>query len=176
MRYVLTVSLCLLAPILLTGCDGRSSPETAQAAEPASAAGAPPWAAAGTDTAAAATVVATMRRVYDGFVSHDATAINAAVPTSGLVYVGPDGMTPVTSPDGTTEMVKQCAVKRYAMDSVQRRAPAPDLMLLSFKLTIDETCGGQRSPSPDYVLSTWQRQDGTWRAIAFSATPAARAR
>lgn len=121
-------------------------------------------------------MVSTMRRVYDGFVTHDAKVINAAVPSSGMIYVDPAGVVRVTSPAGTEEMVKACSVRRYAMDSVQTNVPVPDVVLLTFRLTIDENCGDQRTPSPVYVQSTWQRQDGAWRALAFSATPAAGSR
>ena len=117
-----------------------------------------------------------MRSVYDGFITHDATAINAAVPSAGMIYVAPPGVARVASPAGTEEMVKACAVRRYAMDSVQTSLPAPDIALLTFRLTIDERCGEQKTPSPVYILSAWQRQGGAWRATAFSATPAAGAR
>lgn len=158
----------LLASVLFTACGTQASPDDAKAADAGSAAASSP---ASDSAAASSAVVATMHRVYDGFVKRDSAAVGDAVSTAGMLYVSDDAVMPVTSPEGTTAMVKSCAVKSYAMDSVQTKVPAPDLVVLAFKLTIGETSDGKKSPSPDNILSTWQRQGGKWRAVAFSATP-----
>ena len=59
-----------------------------------------------------------------------------------------------------------------ATDCARTRIPAPDAAVLAFTLTIDESCGGKKAPSPLYVLSTWQKDRGSWRAMAFTAVPA----
>ena len=159
----------LLASLLCSDCGRQASPDDAKAADAA----APAATSSATDSAAAsAEVVGTMHRVYDGFVKRDSAAVGDAVSTNGMLYVEAEGAMPVTSPEGTNAMVKACVVRSYAMDSVQTKVPAPDLVVLAFKLTIDETCDGKKSTSPDRILSTWQRQGGKWRAVAFSATGA----
>jgi hypothetical protein len=162
----------VVASVLCTACGKESSPEVANAANAA-----PPSAMTAADSSSAVSdVTAAMRKVYDGFVSRDTTGVAAAVPASGMLYVSPGGVMPVTPPAGTTAMVKACDVRSYAMDSVQTRLPAPGAAVLAFKLTIDETCGGRKSPSPLYVLSTWQKDGGQWRAVAFTAVAAAGAK
>jgi hypothetical protein len=129
---------------------------------------------ASADSVTGAAVAALTRRVYDGFKARDPSAINAMIAESGMSHVDPTGVMRLTSPKGTAEMVKQCAVRSYSMDSVASQVPTPDVVVLTFKLTIDESCGGKRTPSPLYAMSVWHQQGGTWKAIAFSATPARR--
>lgn len=173
MPRTLVVRLSLVvASVLLAACNKEPSPDVANAA-----AAAPPAAMTAADSAATVTdVTAAMRKVYDGFVSRDTGSVAAAVPPSGMLYVSPGGVMPVTPPAGTTAMVKACDVKSYAVDSVQTRIPAPGAAVLAFKLTIEESCGGKKSPSPLYVLSTWEKDGGNWRAVAFTAVPAAGAK
>jgi hypothetical protein len=158
----------VVASVMLAACNKETSPDVAKAADAA-----PPAAMTAADSSATVSdVTAAMRKVYDGFVSRDTVGVGAAVPATGMLYVSPGGVMPVMPPAGTTAMVKACDVKSYAMDSVQTRIPAPGAVVLAFKLTIDETCGGQKSPSPVYVLSTWEKDGGQWRAVAFTAVPA----
>ena len=65
-----------------------------------------------------------------------------------------------------------CLIRSYTMDSVRTASPGPGVMLLAFKLTIDETCGDKRTLSPGYALSTWRveagglrRGAGRWRTV-----------
>lgn len=169
---VVRISL-VVASVLLAACTKESSPGVANAADAANAA--PPAAMTAADSSATVSdVTAAMRKVYDGFVSHDSVSVSAAVPPSGMLYVTPGGVAPIIPPAGTTAMVRACNVRSYAMDSVQTRIPAPGAAVLAFKLTIDETCEGQKTPSPLYVVSTWQKDGGQWRAVAFTAVAAAK--
>lgn len=105
-----------------------------------------------------------------------ASAASAVVSTAGMVYGDHHGVVPLTVPEGTADMVGLCRIRSYAMDSVRASSPTTGVMLLAFKLTIDETCGDRRTPSPVYALSTWHRQGGAWKLAAFAGAPAADAR
>ena len=176
-RGALPGLLLLCATVI--GCSGEPGAgaarptDTSASGMPAPAASAAP---AQPDTAAAAAVVAAMHRIYGGLQTQDTSAVNAAVSTAGMVYMDHHGIVPLANPEGTAYMVGLCRIRSYAMDSVRTSSPAPGLMLLSFKLAIDETCGERRTPSPVYALSTWHQQDGAWKLAAFAGAPADGAR
>jgi hypothetical protein len=138
--------------------DSRPADEAAPQAPPVSA-----GTRAGTDSVAAAAVVAAMHRVYAAFKTQDTAAGNAEVSAAGVVYMDHQGIVPLTYPQGTSEMFRLCLIRGYAMDSVRTASPVPGVMLLAFKLTIDETCGDKRTLSPGYTLSTWHQEGGAWK-------------
>jgi hypothetical protein len=116
-----------------------------------------------------------MRRVYDGIVRRDSTAAGSALPDSGMLFVAAEGIFR-TRRDAIAGLLKECVDRSFAMDSVQTEAPSPDIVLLTFRLTVDETCGKKRSPATQYVLSAWQRQASGWKtlALAVAARPGGR--
>jgi hypothetical protein len=162
----------LLLSAALGGCsrDSRATDEQASQAAPATASA---QTRAETDSAA---VVAAMHRVYAAFKTQDTAAGNAEVSAAGMVYMDHQGIVPLTNPQGTSEMYRMCVIRSYAMDSVRTTSAAPGVMLLAFKLTIDETCGDKRTLSPGYALSTWHQEGGAWKLAAFAGAPAVGAR
>jgi len=66
--------------------------------------------------------------------------------------------------------------RSYKLDSLRVRAIAPDVVLLTYKASIDQTFKGKRTPSPFYMLSLWQRTNGKWRPVAHAEAPASTAR
>jgi hypothetical protein len=165
----------LLLSAALASCSGDS-----RAADEQASPAAPPPASAetrtGTDSAAAAAVVAAMHRVYAAFKTQDTAAGNAELSAAGMVYMDHQGIVPLTNPQGTSEMFRMCLIRSYAMDSVRTASPGPGVMLLAFKLTIDETCGDRRTLSPGYALSTWHQEGGAWKLAAFAGAAAVGAR
>ena len=165
--------LLLFAALASCSRDSRAADEQASQAAP------PPATAAtraGADSAAAAAVVAAMHRVYAAFKTGDTAAGNAEVSAAGMVYMDHQGIIPLTNPQGTSEMFRMCLIRSYTMDSVRTASPGPGVMLLAFKLTIDETCGDKRTLSPGYALSTWHQEGGAWKLAAFAGAPAVGAR
>ena len=170
----------LLGPLLLSataaGCSGGESRPDLARASAAPPPPAPTGARTEADSAAAAAVIAAVHRVYAAFKTQDTAAGNAQVSAAGMVYVDHQGIVPLTNPQGTSGMFRMCLIRSYAMDSVRTASPAPGVMLLAFKLTIDETCGGKRALSPGYTLSTWHEEGGAWKLAAFAGAPAVGAR
>lgn len=167
----------LLSLVSAAGCAGETRASAAQASDAPPSASAPPPAAAGASTAQdSAAVVAAMHQLYAGLKTSDTNAVNAVVSSAGMVYMDHHGVVPLAVPEGTAYMVGLCRIRSYAMDSVRTSSPAPGVMLLSFKLTIDETCGERRTPSPGHALSTWHQQGGAWKLAAFAGAPAEGAR
>ncbi len=71
----------------------------------------------------------------------------------------------------TSQMIKDCTTSSIETADVKTRQPEPDLVVLSYKATVDQTCKGVKSPSPVYILSVWQRAPAGWHMIAHSETP-----
>jgi hypothetical protein len=159
--------LCLSATLVSCSRDSRAADEQAPPVPPAST-----GTRAAVDSAAASAVVAAMHRMYAAFKTQDAAAGNAEISAAGMVYMDHQGIVPLTNPQGTSEMFRMCLIRSYAMDSIRTTTPAPGTMLVAAKLTIDETCGGKRTLSPGYTLSTWREEDGAWKLVAFAAAPA----
>ena len=166
----------LLSLVSATGCSAESRGDAAQASEPPPPASASPPADSATTAQDGVAVVAAMHQLYQGLTTSDTNAVSAVVSTAGMVYMDHHGVVPLTVPEGTAYMVGLCRIRSYAMDSVRTSSPTPGMMLLAFKLTIDESCGERRTPSPVYALSTWHQQGGAWKLAAFAAAPAADAR
>jgi hypothetical protein len=169
-------SALALLSLFVGACTIESRANSARALDSAAVSQRTTAAPTSADSAAIDAVETAMRRVYDGFKTRDPSAIDASIASSGMLYVDPTGIMQVTSPDGTAELMKRCVARSYAMDSVQTTSPARDVVVLTFKVTLDETCGGRRMPSPLYATAVWHQQGGSWKAIAFSATPARGAR
>jgi len=72
----------------------------------------------------------------------------------------------------TTQYVEHCQVASSALRDfrVVRDAVA---VVVTYTVTVDETCWGQKTPSPLYVLSVYERDHSGWRLLAHSETPAA---
>ena len=72
----------------------------------------------------------------------------------------------------TTQYVERCQVASSALQNfrVVRDSVA---VVVTYTATVDETCWGQKAPSPLYVLSVYERDHGGWRLLAHSETPAA---
>ena len=172
-RRTLPGVLLLAATLASCSRDSRAADEGGQQASP------PPASAGtrdGTDSVASPAVLAAMHRVYAAFKTRDTAAGNADISAAGMLYMDHQGIVPLTNPQGTSEMFRMCLIRSYAMDSVRTASPAPGVMLLAFKLTIDETCGDKRTLSPVYTLSTWHQEGGAWKLAAFAAAPSVGAR
>ena len=70
------------------------------------------------------------------------------------------------------QYVLGCRTTNFAMADarvVSSRATA----VVTSKVTVDQTCWGQRAPSPLYVMTVYARTSHGWQPIAHSETPAA---
>ncbi len=73
-----------------------------------------------------------------------------------------------------SDMIKDCTTASIETSEVKTQQPEPDIVILSYKATVDQTCKGVKSPSPVLILSVWQRGPTAWRMIAHSETPPAK--
>jgi hypothetical protein len=133
----------------------------------ASVAGAQDTATPQADTA----IVAQERAVLDALVKPDTAAFNRAL-GSDFVYV--DARGPIRWDRAkTTAMLMDCPPGQWSIDNPQTTKVGNDLVVLTYMSSGNQTCGGQKMPSPVHSLSVWQNRGGRWVAVAHSETPAA---
>jgi Domain of unknown function (DUF4440) len=127
--------------------------------------------AAAQDATPFAPVVAQERAVLDAVTKGDTAAFNKAL-GSDFVYVdvrGPVRWQLAT----TTPMIAQCQTGPLSIDNPQTTRVGKDLVVLTYTSAGDQTCGGQKAPSPVYSMSVWQLRGGRWVGVAHSETPPA---
>ena len=64
-----------------------------------------------------------------------------------------------------------CQIKTYALSDEQLRSLAKDAALITYKATVDGTCGGQQFPANSRAAAIYVRDHGTWK-LAFHAQAA----
>ncbi|GAC1648009.1 MAG: hypothetical protein NVS4B3_02950 [Gemmatimonadaceae bacterium] len=68
------------------------------------------------------------------------------------------------SPDAIRKMIAACELKTYDLTGFQVLRPRPDVAIVTYTATMDETCDGQKAPSKVYASSTWVLRRGVWRS------------
>jgi hypothetical protein len=56
---------------------------------------------------------------------------------------------------------------------MQTRMSGPDVVVMAYKATFDQTMNGKKNPSPVYMTSVWHRIGGKWVPVSHSETSAA---
>ena len=109
--------------------------------------------------------------MLDALVKPDTAAFNRAL-GSDFVYVDVRGATRWELAK-TTAMLMDCKTGPLSMDNPVTTRVGTDLVVLTYDSAGDQTCGGQKAPSPVHSMSVWQNRGGKWVAVAHSETPAA---
>jgi hypothetical protein len=77
-----------------------------------------------------------------------------------------------TSPATTSRYVLGCETTSYALADV-RVARYAATAVVTYKMTLEQMCWGQKGPSPLFVMTVYERRDGEWAPVAHSETAAA---
>lgn len=89
---------------------------------------------------------------------------------NGMTYVDPTGMMIYRS--GNLKQYEGIVTKSYSLDSIQTMTVTPDVVVLNYKASLDQTdAKGMKARSPIYMMSVWQRKNGKWIPVAHSETP-----
>jgi hypothetical protein len=115
-------------------------------------------------------IVARERALWRALQAQDAIAFAQAM-GSGVVDADVSGVRRVTAAS-TAQYVKQCRVTTHTLSGfrvIQDSVTA----VVTYKAEVDETCWGQKAPSPLYVLSVYEKRATGWTPVAHSETPAA---
>lgn len=119
-------------------------------------------------------VFAHEQQVWNALKAKDIQTFNKLV-DGPFTYLDADGFI-AWRPEESEANLKGCVVNSFTTEEAQTQSPTPDIVILSYKIILDQVCAGKRSPSPLYMLSVWQRKGSDWKLIAHSETPASEAR
>jgi hypothetical protein len=64
-----------------------------------------------------------------------------------------------------------CEIKSYALSDEQMRPLGNDAALLTYKTTVDGTCGGQKVPANSWAASVYVRDDDKWKGAFHAEAP-----
>ena len=116
------------------------------------------------------TIVGLERRGLEALKRKDAAAF-VKIFGSNVLYIQPTGASRLTHASAA-DIIASCETRSYAMDSVTVTPVGENGAVLTYRLTLDQTCGGgQPEPSPVYSLEVWTRQNGQWQVVSRSDTP-----
>ena len=63
-----------------------------------------------------------------------------------------------------------CTLKSFDLADTNLRQLSPDIAILTYTLTQDVTCEGQKSPPKAFVTAIYVRQGGKWRWTSYQET------
>jgi hypothetical protein len=66
--------------------------------------------------------------------------------------------------------MKECQTTTYAGSDFQPQTVGPELIVLTYKATIDQVCNGQSHAGTFQSMNVYQRRLGKWRAVSWSTT------
>lgn len=64
-----------------------------------------------------------------------------------------------------------CEIKDYALSDEQMKPLGDDVVLLTYKTTVDGTCGGQRLPANSWAATIYARDGDTWKGAFHAEAP-----
>lgn len=64
-----------------------------------------------------------------------------------------------------------CDIKSYALSDEQMRPLGNDAALITYKTTVDGTCGGQKVPANSWAASIYARDGDTWKGAFHAEAP-----
>ena len=116
------------------------------------------------------TIVALERRAWEAIKRQDAAAF-FAVAGPEFLYVRPAGIQRLTRAGTPDSALAGCNTRSYAIDSATVSRVGEGGAVLTYRLTLDQTCRGQLEPSPVYVTAVWARRNGRWVNVTHTETP-----
>lgn len=121
-------------------------------------------------TAADSSLIGRERSQWEALKQQDTTAFGRLM-GGGVVDVDLSGAKR-TSPSSVARYVTSCPTAGYELADF-RVAHFSATSVVTYKATVDQTCWGQKAPSPLYVMTVYEQQQGAWVPVAHSETPAA---
>jgi Domain of unknown function (DUF4440) len=153
------VALTAAAGLLLTACAANAPANNSNAAT-AETVPAPPTKDA---------LVTLERSAYEAWKSKDAKFWDTFL-SDNFVGYGPSGkLDKASATKGYTGA--PCEIASYALSDEQMRPLGKDAALLTHKLTVDGTCGGQKVPTVSWTASVYVRDGDKWRGVFHAEAP-----
>ena len=124
-------------------------------------------------TSADSTLIAAERAIWELLRRQQWNAFDDAI--AGETFVESGGIS-IAQRGTSATALKGLVTKSYAIEDATVRMVTPDVAIVTYKMTIDQTFNGQRTPSPLYNMSVWQRKAGKWVPVAHAETAASNAK
>jgi hypothetical protein len=118
-------------------------------------------------------IVAREWAAWDAVKDKDSTTfVRLLGKTRAVTIVEPDGIARASTGQLASNILK-CDTKSNQLDSIVVDHPTETTVLLTYRVTLDRTCGpnGDRVPEKIYSMTVWVRKNGAWHAAAQSITP-----
>lgn len=121
------------------------------------------------------TIVGLERRGFEALKKKDAAAFTK-IYGANVLYIQPTGVVRLTQASAA-DIVASCETRSLAMDSITVTPVGDNGAVLTYRLTLDQTCGGgQPEPSPQYSMEVWSRRNGQWHVVSRSDMPVQQAK
>ena len=147
--------------LVLTACDGNAPANKANAANTADKT--PP--AAPTKDA----LVTLEKSAYEAWKSKDAKFWDAFLSDK---FVGYGSSGKLDKASATKEYAgADCEIKSYTLSDEQMKPLGNDAALITYKTTVDGTCGGQKLPATRWAASAYVRDGDKWKGAFHAEAP-----
>jgi ketosteroid isomerase-like protein len=156
-HFVLTAA----AALVFTACAGNAPANNANAANTA----------AKTDPAAPTkdALVTLEKSAYDAWKSKDAKFWDTFLSDK---FVGYGSSGKLDKASATKEYTgADCEIKSYALSDERMKLLGNDAALLTYRTTIDGTCGGQKVPANSWAAGIYVRDGDTWKGAFHAEAP-----
>ncbi|HWC18066.1 MAG TPA: nuclear transport factor 2 family protein [Terriglobales bacterium] len=111
------------------------------------------------------------KHLYEAWKNHDMEPFKQYL-TDDVVIVGQDGIMQARDKVVDAMTKNPCDVKSYSLNDPKVNWINRYTALLTYKIDVDATCGGQKAPS-GYASSLWVRKSEKWLTVFHQASPAA---
>ena len=112
------------------------------------------------------------RSIYVALEKNDIASFNEAL-GADFMYVNADGPPMKWERAKSAEILKDCKTGKQTLSNVMSTPQGDDLMVVTYTVAGEQTCGGKKSPSRTNAMSVWRKIGGRWVAVAHSETPMA---
>ena len=117
-------------------------------------------------------LTSTEKQLFEAWKNHDMEPFKQNLTDDVMVVVG-DGI--LQGRDKLIDaMTKEaCEAKSYSLGDMKVSWVGKDAAVLAYKIDVDATCGGKKSPSPVYASSLWAKKNGKWLTVFHQESAAA---
>ena len=116
-----------------------------------------------------AAIMAVERRGWEAVKRKDTAGV-FALAGGAFLYVQPSGIQRLSAATAPNAFAS-CDTRSYAIDSATVTPIGPSGAVLTYRLTLDQTCGGQKAPTGFYSTVVYERRNGQWVLAVRTDTP-----